>query len=378
MKTCYIHFGMPKTASSSIERFLLKNHVRLQDSGYHVVATGTRDYRENHHRVADALQKAVNGKNTEFFQSLELELKAVDCDNVIISSEKLFRKIIDRRKCKDLVSFFRELEYRIKFFGFIRPQYFYLKSMYTQQLKHVSIRQDFESYVTDAKQAGFLDYHKNFKTLYKSSEFDLEFIPFNAEMLTEGLEKVVLRALNLPASDSHGFLPMGINNQSPDPVTMAAIRKVFQNSAVQWQDIPFEDRRRIGKTIMKYGKELWNGGSYNPISAEQAVEISLYYQQENDRFAQMVWSKEWSDIFSDQTAQMVKIEFDPESDSAALSREVKLVCSLINHLYSHYFFRQGHNGLTVTSRIVDWVAVLSLKAALTYHSSVRRLLRQRQ
>ena len=82
MKKLYIHIGLPKTATSSIQNFLFENRQLLNQHGYHYVNTGlNKDLQCHHdliwklglHHSPDYVQKNIQKYKKKTFLELAAE-----------------------------------------------------------------------------------------------------------------------------------------------------------------------------------------------------------------------------------------------------------------------------------------------------------------
>ena len=93
-KVAYIHIGINKTGSTSIQRFLCDNRQQLKTEGYLYPQTGRSKHA--HHELASALgfggEPASNEKELAGFgEAIELEVADSLCNKILISSEFFVR-----------------------------------------------------------------------------------------------------------------------------------------------------------------------------------------------------------------------------------------------------------------------------------------------
>jgi len=150
MTTIYLHIGMPKTGTTSLQNFLFDNREKLLDKGYLYPLLGMRSTRNitdfNHHGLANALLKKYDTKTpvgnakskSEWegsWEELKKQINTIKPKNVIISSEiftttkyfynpntiALVKKILEEHETKIVI--------------YLRRQDDFLRSLYCQFMK---------------------------------------------------------------------------------------------------------------------------------------------------------------------------------------------------------------------------------------------------
>lgn len=107
----YLHIGMPKTATTAIQSYLLQNANLLKSQGFIYPKTGLQY--NAHHSFGNLFRASPidwikNQKpDPEALKSqLEEEIFESKCTNVIISTESLFYRGLDIKKLADFFNFF--------------------------------------------------------------------------------------------------------------------------------------------------------------------------------------------------------------------------------------------------------------------------------
>jgi hypothetical protein len=254
---CYLHIGSPKTASTTIQTFLLSNKKALEEENYSLYVD---DYQEvlklpiinideykvsnNKHMTTQEdyiLNKVATISSKEeldefrdsYTQSMQEYFKKSKCTNTIISAESiyvLFKEIDDIKRLKDIIHSFGFDE--IKVILYIREQIAYINSFYAQ-----AIRCGF-----DHTEADISDYYVkeslNFGKLEKFAEvfgrenldvrlFEIEEFK-NGDIIDDLLDAMEYRGdvskFVKPQSQNEGISPFGIkilagiNKKEPEPV----------------------------------------------------------------------------------------------------------------------------------------------------------------
>ena len=151
MNKVFIHIGLPKTATSSIQSFLYENKLFLHHNGYHYIQTGLNDVLKCHH---DLVWKLGLHKGPSYVESdIEQQKKAVlsalrvevsnNQDKDLILSSELFTFLQDFKQLDTLLEIFKGKE--IKYILNLRRQDRFLESLYQQVVKD-GATQTFESW----------------------------------------------------------------------------------------------------------------------------------------------------------------------------------------------------------------------------------------
>ncbi|AKF24128.1 hypothetical protein YH65_00940 [Sulfurovum lithotrophicum] len=137
----YIHIGLPKTATSSIQGFLYHNKSFLEEHGYHYIQTGlNHDLKCHHdlvwkldlHKGPSYVEQDIAKYRNEILRDLAAEVEAHKGKNLVVSSE-LLTFIGDFRKLKPLLDVFKDK--KVKFILNLRRQDRFLESLYQQVVK---------------------------------------------------------------------------------------------------------------------------------------------------------------------------------------------------------------------------------------------------
>ncbi len=132
--TIYIHAGMHKTATTSIQNILYNNRDLLQNIGWYYPSSGLSGFKRSKevgHRHFFLQQELFHNKEKKNWHKLQLEIKGLD-DNIIISHENFFSHRIDPEEIKKLLP-----EYNIKMIVYIRHPVDYIESCYREWVRRV-------------------------------------------------------------------------------------------------------------------------------------------------------------------------------------------------------------------------------------------------
>jgi hypothetical protein len=137
----FIHIGLPKTATSSIQSFLYDNSAFLDQHGYHYLQTGLNHNLKCHHDLVWKLglhkgpsyvEEDIEKYKQEILDSLSAEVANNQEKDLILSSE-LLTFIGDFQKLDPILEIFNGKE--IKYILNLRRQDRFLESLYQQVVK---------------------------------------------------------------------------------------------------------------------------------------------------------------------------------------------------------------------------------------------------
>lgn len=92
MTTIYLHIGMPKTGSTSLQKFLFTNREKLLRQGYLypvTVAGITKKGIRNHNNLVHSIVKNYSHGDNKVgvWENIKMEINTIKPKNVIISAE---------------------------------------------------------------------------------------------------------------------------------------------------------------------------------------------------------------------------------------------------------------------------------------------------
>lgn len=182
MKTLYLHIGTPKTATTSIQRFLEINEVMLDKAGYiYPIFQLKYPYvplnRNGHFLVGKIYDEEgkedLKKEKSVFYTGIRFIHEAFEkCDSVILSDENIWNVLgdskIDRfRILRELQKDAESCHYIIKILVYLRRQDYFATSLFSQHIKTGNYKDrgyKWEKYIS--KQAGIvLDYYSHLERM---------------------------------------------------------------------------------------------------------------------------------------------------------------------------------------------------------------------
>lgn len=139
MKKIFLHIGLSKTGSTTIQSFLAINRDNLYNFGYLHPQTGTnpREKEKPHHNLAWQITGRKKADITlGTWKDLHQEIDSSNLNKIIITSESF--QGVDEKQIKILES---ELKpYEVKIIVYLRRQDLQLESKYIQGIKRGEIK----------------------------------------------------------------------------------------------------------------------------------------------------------------------------------------------------------------------------------------------
>jgi hypothetical protein len=150
MKKCYIHIGVHKTGTTSIQNLLGRHRAALRKYGISVPVSGNAWLPEvgYHHNIAFELNndsRYVPGKGG--IKALCRELEQEECPTVVISSEDLCVSVRDAEKVARLRDPITAMGYEIIWVVYFRTYPEWAESAYIELAKALAITRKFEPWV---------------------------------------------------------------------------------------------------------------------------------------------------------------------------------------------------------------------------------------
>jgi len=138
-KRIVLHFGTPKTGTTSLQFFLDQNHKALLEKSYCYPAVYLNTYAPKHQWLVDVLLHCKYEKFYEYLESIFLSNEMENCTNLILSTEGLYNHWWDySAEAKTLLQILSEY-FIVEPVVFFRSQSSLLVSLYKQYLKNPHI-----------------------------------------------------------------------------------------------------------------------------------------------------------------------------------------------------------------------------------------------
>lgn len=307
MKKIYLHIGLHKTGSSTLQAFLQKNSNLLRDIGYLYPRTGTSSKFPCHHNLAWLIMdfpKADPDAGT--WKELHQEIGKTTSDKIVISSEEFE---FFRQKHIDLLK--SELEpYKVKIVVYIRRQDQRLESQYTHLTKTGLYSGDISSFCQQKRNAS--DYYR-ILTSWKAA-FGLENIIVRPLEKTQ-IPNICYDFLNVIGIDDYrDFIEVENKNIRPGIKKLKILRIANQI---------YEKYPRKRKIYLKHIKRIMDANksriteekSYRLLTYLDSVKILNWYKESNVKIAREYLHRPDGILFKEQLEKYKSTKFNLEDFS---------------------------------------------------------------
>lgn len=290
-RICYLHIGLPKTATTTIQHALRKNQDHFSSIGILVPQTGLRADHGGHNGLALSLCGAQNLKKVaERFQA---ELNASNAETVVMSSEMIARRLLHGEMASSLFANMDHLNLEPRLIVSVRNQPQLFNSAYCQLIKCFRLTGSFAAFL-NVQETTRMTFNSEIADVVASYGAPLTVLKHGSDVLRSFLSTIGVLEQDKLDSEAQRM------NKSVGPLTIEVAREV-QNALPQLS--PSEATRcwRILKRI-SHDSGLADFG-FCGITSEVARKIEREFSDANNIFAQRVWGCSWSDAFTDQIGQ---------------------------------------------------------------------------
>ncbi|MCD8021357.1 MAG: hypothetical protein LUF92_17830 [Clostridiales bacterium] len=182
MKTLYLHIGLPKTATTSLQYFCVENEKIFNEKGYTYPVFERKFYRINKYRNGAFLVARIKGKNGErntieedklYRQNMDIIIENFQkYDNVILSNEGIWNAVFTRNVNTSLWEKLKKEAaqhgFNVKILVYLRRQDSYTDSGWNQKVKSgkkVGSTWTGEYFIENVNQLIQLDYYNTLKNI---------------------------------------------------------------------------------------------------------------------------------------------------------------------------------------------------------------------
>lgn len=308
---CFIHIGLHKTGSTSIQKMLASREEWLGSLGLYVPKTG-RTGSQGHHLLAWELSRRHGFSGSAQFDALKRELREAGFPaRVVLSSEDFSSRIHDRKAIARLERKVRRLGYEPRIVCYVRPQEAAIQSIYTQKAKTWSITAGFSEYWPKSIRSLQFDYNRRFEALLSSESLSSRFFPFSQTTIEQGICRHFLLALGVPAHQLVGFVEPSPSNPTPGPATMALSLAVARELARRGLALSKDQREGAASLLRRVDPDA-GARKFNALTPEISESIRTHFRNSNQRFAARAFGRPWEDLFSSDLGYPAPVNvFDP-------------------------------------------------------------------
>lgn len=296
MKKLFLHIGLPKTGSSTLQSFLYQNTDNLRNFGYLYPRTGIPPKKTLFQHTAQHNLGWIIEKSAKFnpafgtWKEVHEEIENANVDNIIISAESLGR-VKSKKQIAILASELKS--YDTKILVYLRRQDLRLESLYTQFVKSGQYAENISSFVQTRKNSS--DYYKIIQPWKEAFGIN--------NIIVRPLEKTqipnicldILKVVGI--NDLNSFYEVDYKNTKPGRKAIEIVK--FINRF--YQDNPEKQREKYARKINKYIRENWSDEKkYRLLSYSDSCKIMEYYEQSNQSVAREYLDRENGVLFYEQ------------------------------------------------------------------------------
>ncbi|MBN1638301.1 MAG: hypothetical protein JW866_05005 [Ignavibacteriales bacterium] len=290
-KQIYIHIGLPKTGTTTIQKSLyqnqdifLKNNILIPDIGKSHMNTGSTV----HHNLYWELTGNRNfRKNLGTWDDLIKKINISNNEKIIITSELFFS--LPQREINKIKNYF--FDYSVHIIVYLRRQDLFFQSIWSQLIK-AGYRDDY-----------YLDFHDwlEDRMLSKQSDFDVILEKWSKVFGTKSIIVRILEKSQIEGTLFNDFLTAcdiqykadyvisRDANISPGIKTLVLIQEIKKRLKCTSNT---NARQRLYSSLRRYGeKRGWDNEKANLIDMEMYKKITERYREGNQRVAHKYFNR---------------------------------------------------------------------------------------
>lgn len=275
MKYLILHAGPHKTASSYIQHNLKINSKILLNN----------DIKYFSNKIT---RKKFKNKNFKFFHDLLNNKYKYN----ILSDEAFSKKIVLSKYLDPIIKICNELNRKLIIIYYVRNQCDLINSHYCHDIRRFYHTQTFEEYLNyfNLKE---IDLCKKFSYIFEMKDVEIKFIPFikGNDPFKDFLSVLKINlALKIESEK--------VNIQMGKYGTWIAI---ILHKLLKKHNFFNKDTKNMnfGNIIRSNVLQTIKDDIYYGFTKENYLKIQNYFYESNKKFSNLVWKKEWTDIFNE-------------------------------------------------------------------------------
>ncbi len=331
MRRMVLHIGYPKTGSSSLQRFLFKNRESLAELGV-LYPMAESDVRVAQHNIAWSLSTGYRFDPSSLtFDSVADLFRESEQEVVVISSEDFIQRPDPEAAVQRVRQFATEAEVAVDVIVFVRPQYAYINSLYTQRAKFFNEPRQFREFADKAVNLPLVDYSAHLREWDQGAGMRLIPIPFTADRLQPNLETAFCEAAEL--TDRLGELLASAErdrmNPAPGPLTVEVCRRLAQHlvrARGGARGIDPAVHGALSRYVLRMATRMTGATAapFNGLDNDLRDRIDERFAESNEVFARRYWDASWREVFAkDYERDLIPNEFDRASAEPRDRRAVR-------------------------------------------------------
>ena len=273
MKYLILHAGPHKTGSSYIQHNLEINSKILLNN----------DIKYFSYKIT---RKKFENKDFKFFHKLLNNKYKYN----ILSDEAFSKKIVLSKYLDPIIKICNELNRKLIIIYYVRNQCDLINSHYCHTIRRFYHTQTFEEYLDDFNLKE-IDLCKKFSYIFEMKDVEIKFIPFiKGNDPFKDFLNVLKINLDLKIESEKVNIQMGKYG------TWIAIilHKLLKKHNFFNKDT---ENMKFANLIRRNLSSSFKDDKYYGFTKEKYLKINNYFYESNKKFSNLVWKKEWTDIF---------------------------------------------------------------------------------
>ena len=284
-RTLFVHVGLPRTGTTSIQMMLHQYSPQLARVGVHVLRVGARAGKH-----WDLVWPSVGASRAQTWVRANLwnaareEIARSAASRIVVSAENFTLPRFSHTSARWFSALAEDAKVDIRIIGVVRPQWQIVEAHWSQTLVDGESLPDFKDWLPGFLSSTHLDYAECFRP-WREQFGDVRIIPLQPSQFTRGLLVHFLQAVGVDDEQlfssvqtlPHAHARPGAKKVEVLRVTSAALASV---GLADWE------RRRVVQYLLAGSKGLLSSDSpFAGLSSEQVRQIANHFELRNRSFA---------------------------------------------------------------------------------------------
>ena len=302
MRRAIIHVGMPRTASTTIQRILARLRPELIEVGVLYPELTPNSAAHEPHISHQHFGEALDGRRPrreaqELLQRLSDELERTGSDVVLLSYESF----VQQRRAPEISSILRSVferhGFRMEAVVGVKPQSEQLNSTYSHRVQFMREKRAFADFARLSERSGRFAYHELIEPWLVACDGRVRAIPLRdrrsaAPVVDRFMAELGLtdRVSPLLGADDLTL----VENRSPGPVAVEVSRRLRSMRVhARIRVRPREMMRSVECAALERGLDKV---AFKGAGREFRARMDTLFQDTNSRFATALWGQPWSAV----------------------------------------------------------------------------------
>ncbi|MYA31824.1 MAG: hypothetical protein F4Y31_11390 [Gammaproteobacteria bacterium] len=284
----FVHIGLPKTGSTTIQVLAYALRGELASKGIGIARTGCRAGRCCHNALVRQLsRRSLANPRRDLWQALAGELDASSSPSLLVSAELftaggVFTPTPGRDSAARLAGLAADLDLDVRLIAYVRPLWQYAESLYSQLVKRGFLAERFETWLGGALRSGVLDYGRALGPWREAFGERLSVHAVDLSGSGGALVAHFFAWLGVPGSNAAEWRHAH-ENRRPGAKELEALRRA--GAALMEKGYGLGLRKRLLGRLVGLAPLLEGDVPFAPLSATQAQELTGQFAQVNSDLA---------------------------------------------------------------------------------------------